>query len=350
MAWNEPSENKNDKKDNDPWNRNRSSKNNSNWSESQFAKKFDKLFGGNKDPFKKNNPLFGITVILVIIIAFVSYLGCYTLMEAERAVVLQFGKINEITGPGLHWHIPLVETVKKVNVSSIRSTQTSGSMLTKDENVVDVEITVQYTISSPEEYLFNVAEPDLSLRQAIDSALRYVIGHTSMNEVITVGINEVRVSTHELLNLIIEKYNMGIKIENITFKAKAPDQVKAAFDDAISAQEDEQRFKSEAHAYSNDVIPKAEGQAQRLLEEAEAYKLDVVNKAKGDVAKFNKILPEYKQAPEITKRRLFLETMELVYANNPKVILNVKDKGNSMLYLPIDQMIKDKKFNNKGQN
>lgn len=363
MAWNEPGGNKpnKEKQDNDPWNRNKNNNNGSNNNNSEpdfdFVKNFfKKIFGGNRkqqDPFNKSNKVnssFGLILIVIVVIALFIYSGFYTLIEAERAVVLRFGKVDRIEEPGLHWSLPFVETVKKVNISAMRTTQNTGSMLTKDENVVDVDITVQYTIDSPQEYLFNVADPDLSLNQAIDSALRYVIGHTSMDEVITVGINQVRMSTQELLNLIIEKYNMGIKVENITFKAKAPDAVKAAFDDAISAQEDEQRFKSEAKAYSNDVIPKAQGKAQRVLEEAYAYKLDVVNKAQGDVARFNKMLPEYRAAPEITKRRIFLETMEAVYLANPKIILNVKQGNNSVIYLPIEKMLEKANSNiAKGQ-
>jgi modulator of FtsH protease HflK len=345
MAWNEPSNNGDGNKPNnqDPWKRNRNSQSDDlNFDVSKWIKK---LFGGKSGPSNSNKNGLGFLAIIAIILCFVMSTGFYTLTEAERAVVLRFGNFDRIETSGLHWRIPLVEQINVLDVNLVRVTQNTGSMLTKDENVVDVEITVQYNISDPKEYLFNVAEPDSSLNQAIDSALRYVVGHTSMDEVLTNGISQVRISTKELLESIIDKYHMGITINNVVFKAKAPDDVKAAFDDAISAQEDEQRFKSEANAYANEVLPKADGQAQRILQEAEAYKQGVVMKAKGEIARFEKILPQYLLAPEITKRRIFLETMENVYASNPKIIVNVKQGGNSVLYMPLDKMIDNFKQN-----
>ena len=340
MAWNEPGDQKPNKKD--PWNRNKSEDSNSSFERFDLFEKLGKLFGSKKkDPFQKNkSSSLGVTLIALVVVGVFGYSGFYTSTDAERAVVLRFGKVDRTETAGLHWKIPFIEEVQKVDVNLMRQTQASGSMLTKDENVVDVEITVQYTITDPVLYLYKVANPDSSLNQAIDSALRYVIGHTTMDDVITVGINNVRGSTKELLESIIEKYNMGISIVNVAFKAKAPGAVKDAFDDAISAQEDEQRFKSEAEAYRNDKIPNAQGQAKSIIEEAEAYKLSIVNKAQVDVARFNKILPEYNLAPEITKKRIFLETMEQVYAANPNVIINVKN-NNQMIYLPLDKMIND---------
>lgn len=354
MAWNEPSNNNGGNKPNnqDPWRRNKSdSKNDLNF---DFSKLFSKLFGkkdggGVGDSNSSNHAGLGFLAIVAVVLCFIVTTGFYTLTEADRAVVLRFGNFDRIESSGLHWRIPLVEKINVVDVNLVRVTQNTGSMLTRDENVVDVEITVQYSISDPKEYLFNVADPDSSLNQAIDSALRYVVGHTSMDEVLTNGISQVRISTKELLESIIEKYHMGITINNVVFKAKAPDNVKAAFDDAISAQEDEQRFKSEANAYANEVLPRAEGKVQRILQEAEAYKEGVVMKAKGEIARFEKILPQYQAAPQITKRRIFLETMEKVYAANPKVIVNVKQGNNSVLYLPLDRMMDNFKQNVNGK-
>ena len=254
--------------------------------------------------------------------------------------------------PGLHWKIPLVDKVTKVDVQIVQSTKSVGSMLTEDENVVNVEMEVQYKISDPRNYLYNMVDPDTSLTQATDSALRYVIGHTKMDDVLTNGREQVRQSTEELLKSIISQYDMGISIVNVNFlPARAPDQVKAAFDDAIAAQEDEQRFKREAEAYRNEVVPKAEGQAKRILEEAEGYSRKVVAKAEGDVARFERVLPEYNAAPQITKRRIFLETMENVYGNSAKVIISADRNGASpLMYMPVDKLIDSINKSNSGEN
>ncbi len=365
MAWNEPSGNNNGnnkKSDYDPWKRNKNSQGNrqsdddldlgktvSDLLDKLFAKKHNGGFGNYNNNNNSRLALFLAGVILIAIVVFVVTPGFYTLTEAQQAVVLRFGSVNRIETSGLHWAIPYVEKVNIVDVNQVRVRQSSGSMLTRDENVVDVEITVQYIVTKPKEYLYSVANPESSLDQAIDSALRYVVGHTSMDEVLTNGISEVRMATENLLVEIIDRYDMGITINSVVFKAKAPDAVKDAFNDAISAQEDEQRFKSEANAYKNDIIPKAEGKAARLIEEAEAYRLSVVNKASGDVARFNQLLPEYALAPEVTKKRIFLETMESVYVANPKVLINVDNSSGSMLYLPLDQLLKDQKLL-RGQN
>ena len=332
MAWNEPN-------NNDPW-KQQQKRNNAN----DLSKKLN-------DFFDKSSFLSWI-IFLAVVLFFIVINNFYTVKEAEEAVVLRFGKFSHIEMPGLHWKIPLVDKVTKVDVQIVQSTKSVGSMLTEDENVVNVEMEVQYKISDPRNYLYNMVDPDTSLTQATDSALRYVIGHTKMDDVLTNGREQVRQSTEELLKSIISQYDMGISIVNVNFlPARAPDQVKAAFDDAIAAQEDEQRFKREAEAYRNEVVPKAEGQAKRILEEAEGYSRKVVAKAEGDVACFERVLPEYNAAPQITKRRIFLETMENVYGNSAKVIISADRNGASpLMYMPVDKLIDSINKSNSGEN
>ena len=332
MAWNEPN-------NNDPW-KQQQKRNNAN----DLSKKVN-------DFFDKSSFLSWI-IFLAVVLFFIVINNFYTVKEAEEAVVLRFCKFSHIEMPGLHWKIPLVDKVTKVDVQIVQSTKSVGSMLTEDENVVNVEMEVQYKISDPRNYLYNMVDPDTSLTQATDSALRYVIGHTKMDDVLTNGREQVRQSTEELLKSIISQYDMGISIVNVNFlPARAPDQVKAAFDDAIAAQEDEQRFKREAEAYRNEVVPKAEGQAKRILEEAEGYSRKVVAKAEGDVARFERVLPEYNAAPQITKRRIFLETMENVYGNSAKVIISADRNGASpLMYMPVDKLIDSINKSNSGEN
>lgn len=332
MAWNEPN-------NNDPW-KQQQKRNNAN----DLSKKVN-------DFFDKSSFLSWI-IFLAVVLFFIVINNFYTVKEAEEAVVLRFGKFSHIEMPGLHWKIPLVDKVTKVDVQIVQSTKSVGSMLTEDENVVNVEMEVQYKISDPRNYLYNMVDPDTSLTQATDSALRYVIGHTKMDDVLTNGREQVRQSTEELLKSFISQYDMGISIVNVNFlPARAPDQVKAAFDDAIAAQEDEQRFKREAEAYRNEVVPKAEGQAKRILEEAEGYSRKVVAKAEGDVARFERVLPEYNAAPQITKRRIFLETMENVYGNSAKVIISADRNGASpLMYMPVDKLIDSINKSNSGEN
>ncbi|MGN0909386.1 MAG: FtsH protease activity modulator HflK, partial [Succinivibrio sp.] len=262
--------------------------------------------------------------------------GFYTVREAERGVVLRFGKIYDVTDPGLRWKIPGIDTVNVVDIEQVRALQSSGTMLTQDENVVIVEMDVQYRISDPVKYLYSTTDPDHTLLEATDSALRYVVGHTLMDDILTSGREMVRQNTRELLTSIIEPYNTGLSIVDMNFlPARAPDQVKAAFDDAISAQEDEQRFKREAEAYANEVLPKADGQVQRIRQEAEAYRSQVVLNAQGEVARFEKVLPEYEKAPGITRQRIYFETMQKVMEKSRKVIIDTPEGSSPVIYLPL---------------
>lgn len=323
----------------DPWKRKRP--NNGNGVD-QFFKKAGDIWsskGGMGGGFKHKSSFKGILIgALVVVAAFVIFSGFYTVREAERGVVLRFGKFYEVVNPGLQWKIPGIDQVNMVDIEQVRSIQSSGAMLTEDENVVIVEMDVQYRISDPFQYLYSVTNPDNSLMEATDSALRYVVGHTMMDDILTSGRERVRQDTRELLISIIEPYRMGLTIVDVNFlPARAPDEVKEAFDDAIAAQEDEQRFKREAEAYANEVLPRAEGQVQRIRQEAEAYRSQVVLDAQGEVARFEQILPEYNAAPEITRTRLYLETMQQVLGSSSKVILDTPEGSSPVLYLPLPQ-------------
>ncbi|KYK83065.1 membrane protease HflK [Aggregatibacter actinomycetemcomitans serotype d str. SA3033] len=269
--------------------------------------------------------------------------GFYTIKEAERGVVLRLGQFHSIEQPGLNWKPTFIDRVIPVNVERVQELKTQGSMLTQDENMVKVEMTVQYRVQNPEKYLFSVVNANDSLNQATDSALRYVIGHMTMNDILTTGRSVVRENTWKALNQIIEPYDMGLEVIDVNFQsARPPEEVKDAFDDAIKAQEDEQRYIREAEAYAREKEPIARGNAQRILEEATAYKDRVVLDAKGEVERFQPLLPEFKAAPDVFRERLYIQSMEKVMANTPKVMLDAAN-GNNLTVLPLEQLLKGKK-------
>ncbi|MGC6405013.1 FtsH protease activity modulator HflK [Bisgaard Taxon 45] len=276
--------------------------------------------------------------------------GFYTIKEAERGVVMRFGELHSIVQPGLNWKPTFIDRVIPVNVEQVKELRTQGAMLTQDENMVKVEMTVQYRVHDPAKYLFSVTNADDSLNQATDSALRYVIGHMSMDDILTTGRSVVRENTWKTLNTIIEPYNMGLEVVDVNFQsARPPEEVKDAFDDAIKAQEDEQRYIREAEAYAREREPIARGDAQRILEEATAYKERVVLDAKGEVERFERLLPEFKAAPELLRERLYIQTMEKVMANTPKVMLD-GNNGNNLTVLPLEQILKGQQTKGKTTN
>lgn len=276
--------------------------------------------------------------------------GFYTVKEAERGVVLRLGHFHSIEQPGLNWKPTFIDRVIPVNVERVLELKTQGAMLTQDENMVKVEMTVQYRIQDPAKYLFSAVNANDSLNQATDSALRYVIGHMTMNDILTTGRSVVRENTWKALNQIIEPYNMGLEVIDVNFQsARPPEEVKDAFDDAIKAQEDEQRYIREAEAYAREKEPIARGNAQRILEEATAYKDRVVLDAKGEVERFQPLLPEFKAAPDVFRERLYIQSMEKVMANTPKVMLD-SGSGNNLTVLPLEQLLKGKVSNVPSNN
>jgi membrane protease subunit HflK len=346
MAWNEPG--KDGKKDQDPWQNGDKKKNEQGPPDLDVVfQKLSDLFGGlfGKKPSSgggSNNSGSGKFVVLAIVVLllvvwFVS--GWYTVKESDRGVVLRFGAYHSQVEPGLHWNPKFVDRIIPVNVEAFRSMPTTGFMLTEDENIVTVAMEVQYRIVAPEKYLFSVINADNSLLQALDSSLRFVIGHSSMDDVLTTGREVVRQDTWAMLDKIIEPYNLGIDIVDVNLQqTRPPEQVKEAFDDAIAAQEDEQRFVREAEAYEREKEPIARGQVKRIEQQAQAYSEGIVLKAEGEVARFNNLLPEYQAYPEVTRQRIYIETMELVLINSSKVLIDNKAGGN-LTFLPLDKLM-----------
>lgn len=354
MAWNEPGNNNdNNGRDNDPW-----GKNNNRGGREQGPPDLDEVFNklsqklggkfgkkGGKGPSFGGGSAMGFGAIVIIAILIWVFSGFYTIGEAERGVVLRLGKYERIVDPGLNWRPRFIDEVTPVNVQAIRSLRASGLMLTKDENVVTVEMGVQYRVSDPYKYLYRVSNADDSLRQATDSALRAVIGDSLMDSILTSGRQAIRQETEKTLNQIIDKYDMGLTVIDVNFQSsRPPEQVKDAFDDAIAAREDEERFIREAEAYKNEILPKATGRAERLKKEAQGYTERTVNEALGQVAQFEKLLPEYNAAPKVTRDRLYLDSMEKIYSHSSKVLIDSDSSGN-MLYLPIDKLISESQQN-----
>ncbi|HGF7371836.1 TPA: FtsH protease activity modulator HflK [Vibrio cholerae] len=350
MAWNEPGNNNgNNGRDNDPWGNNNRGNNKGGRDQgppdldevfNKLSQKLGGKFGGKggKGPSFSGGGAIGFGVIAAIAVAVWFFTGFYTIGEAERGVVLRLGKYDSIVDPGLNWRPRFIDEVTPVNVQAIRSLRSSGLMLTKDENVVTVSMDVQYRIADPYKYLYRVTNADDSLRQATDSALRAVVGDALMDSILTSGRQQIRQSTQQTLNQVIDSYDMGLMIVDVNFQsARPPEQVKDAFDDAIAAREDEERFIREAEAYKNEILPKATGRAERLKKEAQGYNERTINEALGQVAQFEKLLPEYQAAPKVTRDRLYLDSMEQVYSNTSKVLIDSESSGN-LLYLPIDKL------------
>ncbi len=337
MAWNEPG---NNGKNNDPWNQGGRNQGPPDMDDvfRDLGKKLGGLFGGgNSNSSGGSGAVVGLVAGLAILGWAAS--GIYTIKESERGVILRFGQYQGEVGPGVNWKPTFIDSVTPIDVSSVETIKTDGFMLTQDQNLVQVTFEVQYRIEDPRKYLFSVNNPRTSLQQATDAALRYVVGHSIMDDVLTKGREQIRLNTRSELEAIIKPYDLGLRLVEVNFKdARPPEEVKAAFDDAIAAQEDEQRFIREAEAYAKEQEPKALGQVYRREQEAKAYKQQSLLRAQGEVARFEQLLPEYLASPEVTKKRLYLETMEQVYGNSSKVLVDVKN-GNNMMYIPLDKMI-----------
>lgn len=316
----------------------------------QFQKKLQNLFSGGKAPkgdfdlekhlTAKKNSFWLISGVLVLI-----YLlsGIYVVQQAERAVITRFGKYVRTELPGPHWIPWFIENRYVENVEQVSNSVHGGQMLTKDENIVSAEIAVQYRISNLQEYLFNTVSPKRTLEQISESALRQVVGQSSLDEVLTTGRAKIVVETRKLIQAGLDYYKAGLVISDLALQqTKAPDAVKEAFDDAIKAQQDEDRSVNEAQAYARKHVPIAEGQASRITQDAKAYQEQSVLLAQGDAAKFALLLPEYRRAPDVTRERMYFETLEKIYGQSNKIILDVEGGGNqNVIYLPIDKMMQN---------
>jgi membrane protease subunit HflK len=347
MAWNEPGGGKNN--DKDPWgNNNRGNQGPPDLDEAlkQLMDKLNGMFGGKKPSGSNgdgdNNSsgaggIFGI--ILIVVIGVLLFKSVYTIDEQQRGVVLSLGKYERTLEPGLQFVMPLVQTVVQVNVTKVRSASLKELMLTKDENVVEVAMEVQYRVVDPVAFSLRVENPEQSLTHAAESALRHEVGSTKMDPILTSGRTLLAANVETRLQKYMTRYNTGIEIDKVNIKeASAPPQLQAAFDDVIKAQQDRERYTSEADAYANSVVPEARGKAQRMLEEANAYKEQVIAQAEGEADRFVKLHTEYRKAPKVTRERLYLDSISKVYGNATKVMVDVEG-GNNMMYLPLDKIM-----------
>jgi membrane protease subunit HflK len=282
----------------------------------------------------------GISFISLILLIIWSLFGFYMVAPAELGVITQFGRFDRITQLGLNWHWPSpIEQVQKVNVERVRAIEHQTLMLTKDENIVDIGLVVQYRVTDPKDYLFNVSDPDDTLRQATESALREVVGTSKMDAVLTSERTRVAMETKILIQDIVDRYKTGLTVSSVNMQnAQPPSAVQAAFADVIKAREDQERSKNQAHGYANEIVEKAKGDADQLLEQAQAYKAQVVAHSEGETKRFSSILTEYERAPLITRQRLYLETLESVFENTSKIMLDVQS-GNNLMVLPLEGLL-----------
>ncbi|MEN8176051.1 MAG: FtsH protease activity modulator HflK [Pseudomonadota bacterium] len=346
MAWNEPGGGKRD-----PWSGGNGNQGPPDLDEvvRKLQKKFGGIFGGRRgggpsggSPAGGGRGGLGIGVVVAVLVLIWLASGIYIIEPAERGVVLRFGAFANITEPGPHWHIPFpVEQVVKVNVDEISTFRHKAQMLTRDENIVDIELTVQSRIQDPADFLFQDMSPQKTMRDATETAVREVIGKSDLDFILTEGRGSVAAQVRDMTQTLVDQYTTGMAITNVNMlPAKPPEQVKGAFDDAIKAREDKERIENEAEAYSNEVVPVARGAAAREIEDAKAYKARKVSEAKGESDRFLAVLAEYELAPEVTRQRLYLETVEAVYSNTTKVLLDVQG-SNNLTYLPLDRLIKN---------
>ncbi|PKO83039.1 MAG: FtsH protease activity modulator HflK [Betaproteobacteria bacterium HGW-Betaproteobacteria-11] len=317
--------------------------------------------GGNRNGGEAGNAppalspkQFGGGIGIVIVLALVVWLGSgfYVVDASQRGVVLQFGAFREMTDPGLRWRLPWpVQSHQIVNLTGVRTVEIGyrgteknkvpkeALMLTDDENIVSVQFAVQYLLKDPKAYLFKNRNPDDTVTQAAETAIREVVGKSKMDFVLYEGRDQIAANTLKLIQDILDRYETGIQIRSVSMQGtQPPEQVQAAFDDAVKAGQDRERHKNEGQAYANDVIPRARGTASRLMEEANGYKQRIIATAEGDASRFKQILVEYSKAPEVTRSRMYLETIQQVYANTSKVMVDTKGSGN-LLYLPLDKLM-----------
>ncbi len=334
MGWNEPG-------GKDPWGSGGNSPPDLDAVLKKFSERLNRAFGGGGGGSGERGLGGGPIAAILAVLAMLWFLsGWYQIDAQQQAVVLRFGKFHEITTEGLHWRPRFVDQVIKVAVTTERryETQPRNEMLTEDENIVELPLTVQYNVGDVKDYVLNVRDPELSLREATDSALRHEVGSTKFDAVISTGRAELSVAVARRLQSYLDQYGTGIHIIKVNIQeAKPPSAVRAAYDDVVKAREDRERVINEAQSYANGVVPEARGQAQRTLEEAQAYREQVIAEAQGEAQRFEKLLTEYRKAPEVTRQRLYVETLSEVMGSTSKVLVDVRG-GNNLLYLPLDKL------------
>ena len=340
MSWNEPGGG--NKGPRDPWGGGDQGPPDLDEAFKKLQQQIAGLFGGgrgSRGPSRGGISSALMGVIIGGILMVWGLMGFYQLDEQERAVVLRFGKYHDTLTPGLQWNPPLIDEVIKVNTTKVRAAGLREVMLTQDENIVEVSMSVQYIISDPQKFVLQVRDPEASLQHAAQSALRHVVGGTTMDLVLTEGRAAIGFDVRDKLQQYLDDYTTGIQLSKINIdESKPPAQVQGAFDDVIKAREDEERVKNEAQSYANGIVPEARGKAQRMMEESNAYRDQVIARADGEAQRFNQLLGEYKKAPEVTRERLYIDAVQSVFANTNKVMVDV-DGGNNVLYLPLDKMV-----------
>jgi len=309
--------------------------------------------GGPRLPFLTPGQFGGgAGVLFGLVVAVWMASGLYIVDASERGVVMTFGRYSETTDPGLRWRLPWpIQKHEVINLAGVRTIEIGyrgteknrvpkeALMLTDDENIVSVQFAVQYLLKSPKDYLFNHRTPDEAVMQAAETSIREVVGKSRMDYVLYEGRDVIAANTQKSIQDILDRYQTGIQIRSVTMQStQPPEQVQAAFDDAVKAGQDRERHKNEGEAYANDVIPRARGTASRLLEEAQGYRARLIATAEGDAARFTKLYVEYAKAPEVTRQRLYLETMQQVFTNTSKVLIDSRASGN-LLYLPLDKLM-----------
>jgi membrane protease subunit HflK len=345
MAWNEPGGG-----NRDPWGGNRGNQGPPDLDEivRKLQERVSGLLGGGKGSGGSGGgpgvgDLSAKTIGIIAAIVFIGWLftGIYIVEPAERGVVKRFGAYTKTTAPGPHWHIPWpIEEVDIVNVDEIKSFTHKAAMLTQDENIVDVELTVQSRIQDAANFLFQDQSPEKTLRDATETVVRKTIGGAKLDFILTEGRSAVAAMIQERVQSLMDEYKTGLQVTSVNMQpAKPPEQVKEAFDDAIKAREDKERLENKAEAYANEILPQARGEAARVVADAKAYRDRVIASAEGETARFKSILTEYEKAPDVTRERLYLETMERVLGESNKVLIDVPG-GNSPMYLPLDQLMR----------
>ena len=340
MAWNEPG------KGGNPWNSGGRNEGPPDLDKvvKDLQQKLSGIFGGRGGGgggSGKRGSAAGPGLIVAAAVVIWSASGFYTVDEAERGVIMQFGRFHDLAQPGLHWHIPTpIQSVEKVNVAGVERFKHSTRMLTSDENIVNVDLVVQFRRSDPRSFLFNVRTPEETLSEVSESAIREVVGKSTLDFVLTEGRAQVAMQTRDIIQATLDSYGAGLEITSVNLQdANFPAQVEAAVQDAIKAREDRDRLALEAQSYANDIVPRARGNAARLLQDAEAYRAQIIADAEGDASRFTALREEYEKAPGVTRQRLYYETMEQVLGSSNKVILDTSS-GGSLLYLPIDELMK----------
>ena len=339
MAWNDPPGN-----NKDPWG-NKGDQGPPDLDEAikKLQGQLSGIFGGKKSGSGPSGPsilspkIFVLAIL--ILLALYGFMGIYQIDAQERGVVFRFGEVQEeLSMEGLHWNPPIVDSVEIVNVTRVRSKDHQALMLTEDENIVDVSLTVQWVVEDAVDFIVNVNDPERSLDNATESALRHVVGSSSMNQVITDGREAIAIEVQDRLQTYLRNYGTGIFINKVNIDRSAPPgQVQEAFNDVQKAKEDKQKYINQSNAYAQSVVPEARGKAQRQIQEASAYRDQVIAQSEGEAERFEKLLTEYTLAKTVTRDRLYIDALESVFVNSSKVMIDVEG-GNNMMYLPLDRM------------